>query len=186
MRYQIIYADPPWRYDFSKSDSRQIENQYPTMSIDEIKSLKVPADDNSVLFMWGTAPKLPEALATMEAWGFAYKSQMIWDKEIIGMGYWFRGQHEYLLVGTKGKFSPPPQGKRISSVLRHKRGQHSYKPHIVREMISQWYPECSKVELFAREKFLGWDSWGNEVDNDIELIPSASSNGGEGKGENGK
>lgn len=106
--YQVIYADPPWRYDFSKSNSREIENQYPTMTVEEICALDVPSSTNSVLYLWATAPKLREALQVMDAWGFEYKSQMVWDKEILGMGYWFRGQHEILLVGTKGKFSPPP------------------------------------------------------------------------------
>ena len=93
-KYQIIYADPPWRYDFSKSNSRKIENNYPTMELEEIKDFLIPADRNAVLYLWATAPKLKEALSVMESWGFTYKTHAIWDKEIIGMGYWFRGQHE--------------------------------------------------------------------------------------------
>ena len=92
-KYQIIYADPPWRYDFSKSDNREIENQYPTMSVDEICALNVPSEKNAVLYLWATAPKLREALKVMEAWGFDYKTHAIWDKEIIGMGYFFLGHH---------------------------------------------------------------------------------------------
>ena len=94
IEFEVVYADPPWRYDFSKSDSREIENQYPTMTVDEICALKIPSAKNSVLYLWATAPKLREALQVMAAWGFEYKSHGIWDKEIIGMGYWFRGQHE--------------------------------------------------------------------------------------------
>src|SRR3990167_9886532 len=99
-KYQIIYADPPWRYNFSKSDSRKIENQYPTMDIkdicDLIYSFPFEFSESSILYLWATAPKLREALKVMEAWGFDYKTHAIWDKEIIGMGYWFRGQHELL------------------------------------------------------------------------------------------
>jgi len=168
-KYQVIYADPPWRYSFSKSDSRQIENQYKTMSLDDIKSLNVPSEKDSVLYLWATAPKLLEALEVMKAWGFIYKTQAVWDKEIIGMGYWFRGQHEILLVGTKGKFSPPKQTLRISSVYRERRTKHSKKPNKIREMISFWYPCHSKLELFAREKVFGWNIWGNEVENDVDL-----------------
>ena len=168
-KYQIIYADPPWRYDFSKSNSREIENQYPTMTVEEICALKVPSEDNAVLYLWATAPKLLEALEVMLAWGFQYKSHSIWDKERVGMGYWFRGQHELLLVGVKGKFSPPAQNLRISSVIRERREGHSKKPSKVRELIMSWYPEKSKVELFARQKTEGWDVWGNEVQSDIEL-----------------
>lgn len=168
-KYQIIYADPPWRYDFSKSNSREIENQYPTMKVEDICALKVPAEENSVLYLWGTAPKLVEAMAVMKAWGFEYKSHSIWDKERVGMGYWFRGQHELLLVGVRGKFPPPEQSLRVSSVIREKRTEHSKKPSRVRELIMSWYPEKTKVELFARQKTEGWDVWGNEVESDITL-----------------
>lgn len=168
--YQIIYADPPWRYDFSKSDSREIENQYPTMSVEDICMLDIPRAENSVLYLWATAPKLREALKVMDAWGYEYKSQAVWDKEIVGMGYWFRGQHEILLVGTRGKFSPPPQSTRVSSVIKERRTKHSKKPQKVKDLICLWFPEMSKVELFAREKTEGWDVWGNEVESDIDLL----------------
>jgi len=161
--FEVIYADPPWRYSFSKSDSRKIERQYLTMPLDEICDLSVPAAPNSVLYLWATAPKLIEALRVMEAWGFQYKSHAIWDKELLGMGYWFRGRHELLLVGTKGKFSPPKQEFRIASVYKERRGKHSKKPTAIRDMISLWYPDKSKIELFAREEADGWFSWGNEI-----------------------
>jgi len=161
--YQVIYADPPWRYNFSKSKSRQIENQYQTMTLEDIKSLDVPTDKNCVLYLWATAPKLLEALEVMRAWGFKYKTQAIWDKKIIGMGYWFRGQHEILLVGTKGNFSPPPQNGRVSSVIVEKRTRHSKKPDKVRDLISSWFPNALKIELFARQSSEGWDVWGDEI-----------------------
>lgn len=166
-KYQIIYADPPWRYDFSKSNSRKIENQYPTMTVREICDLEIPSEDNSVLYLWGTAPKLPEALQVMKSWGFTYKSQAVWDKETMGMGYWFRGQHEILLVGVKGKFSPPKLKK--PSVFRYKRSKHSKKPNEIRDYIALAFPDNSKVELFARNKTEGWDVFGNEVEDGIEL-----------------
>lgn len=169
MSYAVIYADPPWRYDFSKSDSREIENQYPTMTVEEICALKVPSADNAVLYLWATAPKLLEALAVMKAWGFSYKTQAVWDKEIMGMGYWFRGQHELLLVGTKGKFSPPAQELRVSSVIRERRSKHSKKPGLVRDMIAGWFQEYPKVELFARQTTPGWAVWGNEIAPTVEI-----------------
>lgn len=170
-KYQIIYADPPWRYDFSNTKNRKIENHYPTMDLSEIKDLfwYLPIDKNAVLYLWATAPKLKEALEVMEAWGFEYKTQAIWDKEIIGMGYWFRGQHEILLVGVKGKFPPPEPSKRVGSVFKIRRGKHSEKPEYVRELISNAFPSHNKLELFAREKTEGWDVWGNEVESDIDL-----------------
>ena len=162
-KYQVIYADPPWRYSFSKSLSRKIENHYETMSINDICSLPVPTDKNCVLYLWATAPKLREALAVIDAWGFEYKSHAVWDKERIGMGYWFRGQHELLMVATKGKISPPDIPLRVPSVIREKRGRHSKKPDKVRNLISGWFPQCNKLEMFARKSSPGWDVWGNEV-----------------------
>lgn len=163
--YDVILADPPWQYDFSKSSSRDIENHYDTMSLVEIKNLKVPAKKNAVLFLWATAPKLLEALEVMEAWGFKYKTQAVWDKKIIGMGYWFRGQHEILLVGVKGKVSPPVAAVRVSSVLSFKRQEHSKKPEFVYNMIESYFPSSKYLELFARHKRVDWSSWGNEIEN---------------------
>lgn len=161
--YSVVYADPPWRYDFSISDSQKVENHYETMELEDIKCLKVPSAENSVLFLWVTSPKLKEGLEVMQAWGFTYKSSLVWDKTVIGMGYWFRSQHEFLLVGTKGKFSPPKPIERVSSVFREKKTEHSKKPDVIRLWISQWYPDCKKLELFAREKFEEWDVMGNQI-----------------------
>lgn len=162
-KYEVIYADPPWRYDFSETKVRDIENQYPTMDLESIKALKIPSSDNSVLFLWATAPKLPEAFEVMEAWGFSYKTCSVWDKEKIGMGYWFRGQHELLLVGTKGQVSPPPPQARESSVYRETRGEHSAKPKRYYEMIESMFPGKAYLELFARSKHSDdWEVWGNQ------------------------
>jgi N6-adenosine-specific RNA methylase IME4 len=165
--FDVIYADPPWRYDFSKSNSREIENQYPTMTPDEICDLAVPAAPNSVLFLWGVAPKLPEALRVMAAWGFQYRSCAVWDKAIEGMGYWFRGQHEHLLVGVRGKWSPPPPHLRVSSVYRQQRGGHSRKPEAIRHMIAAWWPDARRLEMFCRYPAPGWAAWGNQVDTSV-------------------
>jgi len=168
-KYQIIYADPPWRYDFSNTKNREIENHYNTMTLENIKSLKLPAAENCILYLWATAPKLLEALEVMEAWGFIYKTQAIWDKGIIGMGYWWRGRHEILMVGVKGTMSPPAQQLRESSVYVERRVGHSKKPLYYKKFILKAYPELNKLELFSREKTEGWDVWGNEVESDIEL-----------------
>jgi len=81
--YNVIYADPPWKYDFSETTTREIENQYSTMSLDEIKAIPIPADENSVLFLWATAPKLLEAIEVMQAWGYQYKSNAVWDRKSL-------------------------------------------------------------------------------------------------------
>jgi len=168
-QYEVIYADPPWRYAFS-TPKRRIENHYPTMSLEEICALSVPAAKDSVLYLWVTAPMLREGLKVMDSWGFEYKSHAIWDKQKVGMGFWFRGQHELLFVGTKGNFSPPEQSQRISSVMREPRGLHSRKPDGVREMIAKWFPNTKRLEMFSRPvtgnmfDASEWDSFGNEVE----------------------
>jgi len=174
MKYDVILADPPWRYSFSRSKSREIENKYPTMTQADLCALKIPAAKNSVLYLWATAPKLPEALEVMAAWGFKYKTHAVWDKVNIGMGYWFRGQHELLLVGVRGKMSPPAPDKRIGSVLWWPRRKHSQKPDFVRHHIRAAHPEARCVELFAREAAPGWDAIGDEIDGrDIREVLSA-------------
>ena len=162
-KYQVIYADPPWRYSFSKSKNRKVENQYETMTIKDICALDIPAEDNCVLYMWATAPKLIEAMMVIKAWGFEYKTHAVWDKEILGMGYWFRGQHELLMVAVRGKFSPPAPSMRVSSVMRERRTKHSRKPTFVRDMIAKWFPCERKLEMFARSRGYGWDVWGKEA-----------------------
>ena len=169
-KYDIIYADPPWRYDFCVDKKDRIEEQYPTMSLQEIKDFKVPSADNAVLYLWATAPKLKEALEVMEAWGFEYKTHCIWDKMWIGMGYWFRGQHELLLVGTKGSFSPPKREDRIGSIIQSRRGKHSEKPYAIYRLIEKWFPGKKCLELFARNPRTGWTSWGYDIDRLNPLI----------------
>jgi len=170
-KYQIIYADPPWKYDFSPSKKASIEQYYNTLSVDDISKLPISqlTDINCVLYLWATSPKILEALKVMEVWGFKYKTHAIWDKDVVGMGYWFIGQHELLLIGTKGKMSPPKAKFRVSSIYTEKKKKHGVKPSYFRELISRSFQNENKIELFAREKTEGWDVWGNEVESDIEL-----------------
>lgn len=159
----LVLADPPWRYDFAETDNRQIENQYPSATVEEICDMTPKTQPNAVVFMWATVAKLQEAFEVMSAWGFDYKTSAVWDKEKIGMGYWFRGQHELLLVGTKGKFSPPEQEARVSSVFRESRGKHSAKPECVYQWIERAFPGAIKLEMFCRSPRAGWQTHGNEA-----------------------
>lgn len=160
--YEIILADPPWKYEFSETRTREVENQYPTMELEEIKNIKIPKAKDSVLFLWATAPKLIEAIEVMQSWGYKYKTNAVWNKGKIGMGYWFRGQHELLLVGVSGNFPPPVPESRISSVLNFQRQEHSKKPIEVYEIIERMFPMRSYCEIFSRNSRTGWASWGNE------------------------
>jgi N6-adenosine-specific RNA methylase IME4 len=161
--YDVIYADPPWEYQFVSDNSDAIENHYPTMNLQAICDMKVPASDNCLLLMWTTAPKLEEAFKVINAWGFTYKTNAVWDKETIGMGYWFRGQHEHLLVATKGNFNTPHPQDRTPSVYREKKGKHSKKPEYFYELIESQYPNRKYIELFARNTRTGWASFGNQI-----------------------
>lgn len=161
-KYDIIYIDPPWQYD-NKVPSRAIENHYPTMSIDELVNIDIPSKDDCILFMWVTAPFLDTGIDLLRKWNFEYKTCCIWDKEIIGLGYWFRNQHEILLIGIKGYVNPPMPENRHPSVYQEKRGKHSKKPDYYYEIIENMFPHKSKIEMFARNKRQDWAVWGNQV-----------------------
>jgi N6-adenosine-specific RNA methylase IME4 len=160
---EIILADPPWRYDHQQAGNREIENHYETATDDEIKKHRPETNDNAILFLWATAPKLREALSVMEAWGFEYVTHAIWDKQKIGMGYWFRGQHELLLVGRKGDPGTPPECCRVSSIFSEARSAHSKKPECVYQWVEKSFPDRVKLEMYCRSPRKGWKSWGNEV-----------------------
>jgi N6-adenosine-specific RNA methylase IME4 len=163
----VLLCDPPWLYDFAPTDSRLIENQYSTMSLEELCGLDISklCTPDAVLFCWATSPKLEESLIALKAWGFTYRTCAIWDKKVIGMGYYFRQQHELLLVATQGNLPPPAKEVRTSSIFRSRRKTHSRKPECVYRWIEQAYPDpLGKRELFAREQRPGWlPAWGNEL-----------------------
>jgi N6-adenosine-specific RNA methylase IME4 len=164
-RAQVILADPPWRYDFSKHSRNRIENHYRTMPLEAICSLPVGelAAEDCMLFLWGTSPKLPDAIRVLEAWGFDYVSSAVWRKSGLGMGYYFRQDHEILLLGRRGSPGIPDPSQRVSSVVEARKGLHSAKPWQVYEIIERMYPEAVKLELFCRTPQPGWYSWGNEA-----------------------
>lgn len=163
-KYELIYADPPWEYNFTQSPTRTIEKEYPTMKLKEICKLRVPSAKDCILFLWCTSPKLyPEGMEVIKSWGFTYKTSMVWVKDKIGMGYYARSRHEFILIATKGNPGVPEPSDRYDSVIEQPRTEHSKKPEIVYEMIEKMYPNKKKIELFARNKREGWNTWGNEV-----------------------
>ena len=165
IRYPVVYADPPWQYEHVRTASQAIENHYPTLSLDLICALPVQlcATDDAMLFLWATSPKLSEAMTVIEAWGFTYRTCAVWDKGQIGMGYYFRQQHELLLVAARGAPPMPAMGDRPASVIRAPRGDHSVKPEVFYRLIEQMYPTFPKLELFARSAREGWAVWGNQA-----------------------
>jgi len=168
-KYSMIYADPPWHF-WGGGHKNQTQH-YKTMSMDEIKELPVEAlaNDDCILFMWVTFPVLKDALEIMERWGFKYstcgfnwvKKNKSGDGWFFGLGYWTRANSELCLIGTKG--SPKRQSASVSQVLDNPVEGHSKKPDIVRDKIVELMGDIPRIELFARQKTKGWDSWGNEV-----------------------
>jgi N6-adenosine-specific RNA methylase IME4 len=163
-KFDIIYADPPWKYEFAQSGSREVEKEYPTMELDDICKTIPPAADSAILFLWVTVPKVPEGLEVVKAWGFEYKTNLVWVKDKIGMGYYVRNQHELLFIATRGEFGPPAENLRPPSVINADRGKHSAKPERVYELIESMYPGHEhRLEMFSRSARKGWTMWGLEA-----------------------
>lgn len=171
-KYQIIYADPPWRYQNGGVPQGGVDAQYKTMTLQEIKDLPVGdiAEDTSVLMLWATFPQLQEALEVMKAWGFKYKTLgFSWLKTnkdgspFFGIGYYARSNQEVCLLGVKGKAHSLVVSNKVSSFVSTHKTRHSEKPQVFRDKIVELFGDRPRVELFARQKTDGWDVWGNEV-----------------------
>jgi len=165
--YSVIYADPPWKFEVWGAESWRTsvaDNHYPCMSSAEIAAMQIPAADDCVLFLWATVPCLPQVLDVMRAWGFEYKSLIVWKKDRPGTGYWTLNLVELLLIGTRGNVPAPLPGDQPPQVIEAPRGRrHSEKPEVFAEMIERLYPSVPKLEMFARTARPGWDVWGNEI-----------------------
>lgn len=181
-RYRTIVADPPWAYEqsqiptTSKTARTRPESsaQYPTMTVDEICALAVPADDNAHLYLWTTNPLLPEAFRVVEAWDFTYRTLLTWHKQgTLGMGYYFRGETEHILFATRGH-APIEAAKRVRNWFDAPRCGHSVKPDVFLDIVESVSPE-PRLEMFARRARLnGWDYWGDES-LETATMPKASS-----------
>lgn len=168
-RYRVIYADPPW--DIAQKGARGASQHYDVMSLARIKAMPIRdlADDNSTLLLWVTNAALPAGLEVMEAWGFRYITNVVWDKYYMGLGSYFRGSHEILLHGVRGKAPFKFHGQR--STLLFPRQDHSRKPEEMIPLIERVL-DGPYLELFARQRpnsHKDWSIWGNEVDSDITI-----------------
>jgi site-specific DNA-methyltransferase (adenine-specific) len=141
------------------------------MSINDICNLPIDSisNPNCVLLLWAIDPMLPQAFKVIESWGFKYKTvAFTWAKTnkksegfFTGLGYWTRGNPEMCLLATRGK--PKRISKSVKQLVVDRRREHSRKPDRIRDDIVQLCGDVSRIELFARQKTEGWDSWGNEV-----------------------
>ena len=192
-KYQVIYADPPW--DFTKSSfilrkggfnlnslktevKKDWEKVYPTLSKEEIESLPIRdiTEKDAICFMWTTDTHLPDAIKIMKSWGFNYKTiAFVWvkkeksGKQVRMMAPWTNKGAEICLLGTKGQMTKYLGARNIAQVVEATRANHSKKPDIIAEEIVRMFPNCERIELFARDAKPGWDVWGNEVENDIQM-----------------
>lgn len=169
-KYDIIYADPPWQYRNMGNIQATANSHYNTMSQEEINNLPVDklSKDNSILFLWATFPKIQEALDTIKAWGFEYKTVgFVWIKKnknggnFFGVGWYTKSNAEICLIATKGK--PPKQSNKVSQIIETIREEHSKKPQQARDKIIEFCGDLPRIELFARQAVEGWDCWGNEA-----------------------
>tara|TARA_R110002126_G_scaffold80036_1_gene198524 strand:+ start:145 stop:690 length:546 start_codon:yes stop_codon:yes gene_type:complete len=173
--YDVIYADPAWYFKSwnkkGKVNKRDATNHYDCMSINDICNLPIDtiSNPNCVLFLWAIDPMLPQAFKVIESWGFTYKTvAFTWAKKnkksegfFTGLGYWTRANPEMCLLATRGK--PKRISKSVRQLVVDSRREHSRKPDRIRDDIVELCGDVSRIELFARQKSNGWDSWGNEI-----------------------
>lgn len=181
MKYNIIYADPPWSYGTlrlnRKTNGKEITDHYPVMNDEDILSLPIKelADKNCWLFLWIVHSKIPLGLEVMKKWGFKYSTVGFeWLKRTsTGKIVCYMGQNvcgggiELCLIGKRGNL--PRKSKCVHRLVDSPRREHSRKPDEVRDRIVHLVGDLPRIELFARQKTEGWDVWGNEVESDIKL-----------------
>lgn len=179
-KYSTIYADPPWRFQNRTgkvAPEHKRLNRYDTMTLEEIKALPVSeiAAEKSHLYLWVPNALLPDGLAVMEAWGFEYKSNLIWEKvrkdgqpDGRGVGFYFRNVTEMLLFGVRGDKNRTLDPARSQvNLIRTMKREHSRKPDEMVDLIERCSPG-PYLELFARGDREGWDMWGNQATDEYE------------------
>ena len=179
-KYSIIYADPPWQFNNKKTGGSMksgAESQYSVMSIEQLKRLDVRSlcADDCVLVMWYVSSQPQEAIDLCAAWGFKIKTMngFVWNKltsklnPFFGMGFWTRAAAECAIIATKGK--PKPVSHSVRQVESCVVGKHSAKPDLFRRQIVELCGDLPRLEMFARCTPEGWDVFGNEAPNSIEI-----------------
>jgi N6-adenosine-specific RNA methylase IME4 len=165
--FDVIAIDPPWEYSerggFSSEQHDQDSNRggvdYPTLTVEELKLLKLPSKDDCVLYLWTTHAFLRDSFDLLTAWGFTYKAVITWDKEKMGMGRNIRMQCEFCLLATKG--NPLLEGSSIRDIIREPRREHSRKPIKFYELVEAM-TTGRKLDYFSREKRQNWEVYGAE------------------------
>jgi len=171
-RYGVIYADPPWQYEYSHSSFKKVTDHYETLSLEEIcdmgSDIKKLSGKDCTLFLWIPSPHLEKFPTVLDAWGFRYATTYIWHKQGYSYGHYGNIAHELLILGAKGRGTPtcdPKVTTKISSVQSIKKTAHSAKPVEYYGLIEKLYPDRKYLELFSRTetKRKGWTYWGDEA-----------------------
>lgn len=162
--FSTVYADPPWPYENEASRAAAV-NHYPVMSLDAIRDEPVSklVEDNAHLHLWTTNAFLRDAFSVIEAWGFKFKSCLVWVKNELGMGNYWRVSHEFLLLGVRGSLTFTD--RTLPSWLLADRTVHSHKPARIRALIERVSPG-PYLELYGREELPNsqWTVFGNQVE----------------------
>lgn len=171
--YSTILADPPWQFQ-NRTGKMAPEHKrllrYPTMEIEEIKELPVSklAAAQSHLYLWVPNALLHDGLKVMEAWGFTYKTNIVWSKirkdggpDGRGVGFYFRNVTEMILFGVKGRMRTLQPGRTQVNLIASRKREHSRKPDEIYDLVEACSPG-PYLELFARFQRHEWDQWGNE------------------------
>ncbi len=187
-KYRTIYADPPWQFQNRTgkvAPEHKRLNRYETMTLNEIKSLPVKevSEGKSHLYLWVPNALLPDGLEVMKAWGFEYKTNIIWEKvrhdgypDGRGVGFYFRNVTEILLFGIRGDKNRTLDPARSQvNLIRTMKREHSRKPDEIIPIIEACSPG-PYLEMFARGDREGWDMWGNQAQNDYEPTWSTYAN----------
>lgn len=171
-KYKIIVVDPPWNISKIQRKVRpnQVEMDYKTMSLEEIKSLEINkiSDENSVCFLWTIQKYLKDAFDVLEEWGFKYQRVLTWDKQNGMSLFGFHHRTEFVLFGYKGKIEMYPKRKTIPTYFQFKSPRHSAKPDEFYKLIEVFGEP--RIDVFARKQRVGWDCWGDEVPTDVQKI----------------
>jgi N6-adenosine-specific RNA methylase IME4 len=170
MKYRTIVADPPWRYA-SAATKADAAKHYDTMSLGQIFALSEPvrelAEPDAHLWLWTTNAFMEEGYDVVRAWGFRPLTLLTWCKNRPGVGYYLRNNTEHCILASRGRPLVPEQ-KGMATWYQWPRTEHSTKPGAFYDLVEQVSPP-PRVELFARDQRLGWDTWGNEALNHVSL-----------------
>lgn len=171
LSYDFIMADPPWRFEtYSEAgEGKSPQAHYQTMTLEDIAALPVSdlARTNCLLWLWATAPMIPQQLEICERWGFTPKTQGVWVKTTsggkiaFGTGYILRNAHEPFIIATRGE---PKTTRTERSVIMAQIREHSRKPDEAYAVAQKLMPHARRADLFSRQRRPGWESWGNEVE----------------------